>query len=59
MPNLDEALLALEVAPLHESLVSLLQPDLVTELAGLSGAVARLRAGGCRSLLRLPSCCSE
>ena len=37
VPNLDDALLALEVAPLHESLVALLQPDLVAELAGLAG----------------------
>jgi glycosidase len=31
--SLDEALLALELAPLHESLVTLLHPDLVVELA--------------------------
>ncbi len=39
VPNLDDALQALEVAPLHDSLVALLQPDLVTELAELSGAL--------------------
>ena len=32
VPNLDEALLVLEVAPLHQSLVSLLEADLVEEL---------------------------
>jgi hypothetical protein len=37
VPNLDDALQALEVAPLHDSLVALLHPDLVTELAELSG----------------------
>jgi hypothetical protein len=31
--NLDEALLALEVAPLHASLVSLLAPDVLTHIA--------------------------
>ena len=45
VPNLDEALQALEVAPLHDSLITLLQPELVTELAELSGA--------------LPACCQE
>jgi glycosidase len=39
VPNLDDALQALEVAPLHDSLVALLQPDLVTELAELSGTL--------------------
>jgi hypothetical protein len=39
VPNLDDALQALEVAPLHDSLVALLQPDLVTEVAGISGAL--------------------
>jgi glycosidase len=39
VPNLDDALQALEVAPLHDALVALLQPDLVTELAELSGAL--------------------
>src|SRR5277367_5014704 len=39
VPNLDDALQALEVAPLHDSLIALLQPDLVTELAELSGAL--------------------
>jgi len=39
VPNLDDALQALEVAPLHDSLVALLQPDLVTELAKLSEAL--------------------
>src|ERR1700761_3914077 len=37
VPNLDEALQALEVAPLHDSLVALLHPDLVMELATLTG----------------------
>ena len=55
VPNLDDALLALEVAPLHDSLVALLQPDLVTELAGLSEASARLRCRRPRSPLRPPS----
>ena len=45
VPNLDDALQALEVAPLHDALVALLQPDLVTELAELSEA--------------LPACCQE
>jgi glycosidase len=35
--GLDDALVALELAPLHESLGQLLQFDLVAELAGLSG----------------------
>jgi len=35
--GLDDALVALELAPLHESLCELLQFDLVAELAGLSG----------------------
>jgi hypothetical protein len=35
--GLDDALVALELAPLHESLCQLLQFDLVAELAGLSG----------------------
>ncbi len=39
VPNLDDALQALEVAPLHDSLVALLQPDLVTEVAGISGSL--------------------
>jgi hypothetical protein len=39
VPNLDDALQALEVAPLHDSLVALLHPDLVTELAELSGTL--------------------
>jgi hypothetical protein len=39
VPNLDDALQALEVAPLHDSLVALLQPDLVTELAELPGTL--------------------
>src|SRR5882757_7501285 len=39
VPNLDDALQALEVAPLHDYLVALLQPDLVTELAELSGTL--------------------
>jgi glycosidase len=39
VPNLDDALQALEVAPLHDSLVALLQPELVTEVAELSGAL--------------------
>ncbi len=39
VPNLDDALQALEVAPLHDSLVALLQPDLVTELAELPEAL--------------------
>jgi glycosidase len=39
VPNLDDALQALEVAPLHDSLVAVLHPDLVTELAELSGAL--------------------
>jgi glycosidase len=34
--GLDDALLALEVAPLHESLVSLLHPDLVAQLDNLA-----------------------
>jgi hypothetical protein len=34
--GLDDALLALEVAPLHESLVGLLHPDLVAQLDGLA-----------------------
>jgi glycosidase len=34
--SLDDALVALELAPLHDSLVSLLHPDLVTELASVS-----------------------
>jgi hypothetical protein len=34
---MDDALQALEVAPLHDSLIALLHPDLVTELAALSG----------------------
>ncbi len=33
VPSLDEALLSLELAPLHESLVALLQHDLLEELA--------------------------
>ena len=37
VPNLDDALQALEVAPLHDSLIALLHPDLVTELARLTG----------------------
>ena len=36
VPGLDEALLALEVAPLHETLVSLLKADLMEQLAGLT-----------------------
>ena len=28
VPNLDDALVALELAPLHDALVTLLQPDL-------------------------------
>ena len=36
VPGLDEALLALEVAPLHGTLVSLLQADLLEQLAGLT-----------------------
>jgi glycosidase len=36
VPSLDDALLAREVAPLHEILVGLLQPELVAELAALS-----------------------
>src|ERR1700760_103453 len=39
VPNLDDALQALEVAPLHDSLIALVHPDLVTELAGLSGTL--------------------
>jgi glycosidase len=35
-PNLDEALLSLELAPLHASLVALLQDDLIAELAATS-----------------------
>jgi glycosidase len=34
--GLDDALLALEVAPLHEALVSLLHPDLVAQLDSLA-----------------------
>ncbi len=33
VPNLNEALLALEVAPLHDALVQLLRPELVAKLA--------------------------
>src|ERR1700761_8934392 len=39
VPNLDDALQALEVAPLHDSLIALLEPDLVTGLAELSEAL--------------------
>ncbi|MEA2539863.1 MAG: hypothetical protein QOH35_1229, partial [Acidobacteriaceae bacterium] len=39
VPNLDDALQALEVAPLHDCLVALLHPDLVTEFAELSGTL--------------------
>jgi glycosidase len=38
VPNLDEALLALELAPLHASLVALLHPDLVAHFAHLANA---------------------
>jgi glycosidase len=36
VPNLDDALVTLELAPLHDSLVTLLHPDLVMELASVS-----------------------
>ena len=36
VPNLDDALVALELAPMHDALVSLLHPDLVMELASVS-----------------------
>jgi glycosidase len=36
VPSLDDALLTRELAPLHDSLVALLQPELVAELASLS-----------------------
>jgi len=37
--SLDEALLELEVAPLHYSLLALLQPEVLEALAGLEGAM--------------------
>jgi hypothetical protein len=36
VPNLDDALVTLELAPLHDTLVTLLHPDLVMELASVS-----------------------
>jgi glycosidase len=36
VPNLDDALVALELAPMHDALVTLLHPDLVMELASAS-----------------------
>jgi glycosidase len=37
VPNLDDALLALELAPLHAALVALLEPDVVERFALLAG----------------------
>jgi hypothetical protein len=36
VPTLDDALVTLELAPMHDALVSLVHPDLVTELASIS-----------------------
>ncbi|HXP10692.1 MAG TPA: hypothetical protein VN828_19475, partial [Acidobacteriaceae bacterium] len=36
VPTLDDALVTLELAPMHDALVSLVHPDLVTELAAIS-----------------------
>ena len=38
VPSLNEGLLALEVAPLHEALMALLQPELVDQLATVTEA---------------------
>ena len=46
VPNLDEALLALEVAPLHEALDSLLAPDVLTHFAYVAGRSETLPACG-------------
>jgi glycosidase len=46
VPNLDEALLALELAPLHRSLVSLLEADVVESFALVATSAEALPACG-------------
>jgi len=46
VPNLDEALLALELAPLHQTLVSLLDADVVESFALAAGSGEALPACG-------------
>jgi glycosidase len=46
VPNLDEALLALELAPLHQSLVSLLEADVVESFAVVATGAEALPACG-------------
>ena len=46
VPNLDEALLALELAPLHQSLVSLLEADVVESFALVASSEEALPACG-------------
>ncbi len=46
VPNLDEALLALELAPLHQSLVSLLETDVVESFALVASSEEALPACG-------------
>jgi glycosidase len=46
VPNLDEALLALELAPLHQALVSLLEADVVESFALVAGSKEALPACG-------------
>jgi glycosidase len=46
VPNLDEALLGLEVAPLHEALISLLAPDVLTHFAYVAGLAEAMPSCG-------------
>jgi glycosidase len=46
VPNLDEALLALELEPLHQALVSLLESDLVESFASVANSGEPLPACG-------------
>ncbi len=55
VPNLDEALLALELAPLHQALVSLLETDVVESFALVATSGEALPACGQRTEMSTPA----
>ncbi len=55
VPNLDEALVELEVAPLHKSLLALLEPDLMEAVARVATAGEEVPACGSEADLATPA----